>query len=246
MKNWLIISVLLLCLVLVGTAACNPFGGSGEETNQQLVEVTRGDLTITVNGIGNIAISEERMLSFGSDGKVEKVYVEEGDRVSKGDILAKLDTDALELALTQAQVALTKQQVDVTRQQEAITQAQVNIKTAEYEVSKARDRYIWPDIRSAIADFEDTERYLARAKLNLGHVAPGTTGEEWLQKGVIHAQQRLDAAKDKLDAMLAGADPEEVAIEMVKVELGRKSLELAQQSLELAQQSLKEGQPGNV
>ena len=38
MKRWTIITgVLLLCLVLAGVTACNPFGGDEVETSQQLV-----------------------------------------------------------------------------------------------------------------------------------------------------------------------------------------------------------------
>ena len=55
----------------------NP-GFNNEEANQHIAEVMRGDLTITVNGIGNIAISQERMLFFGTDGRVDEVYVDEG------------------------------------------------------------------------------------------------------------------------------------------------------------------------
>ena len=225
---------LILGLVLAGTTACNPFGGSEAESNQQLVEVMRGDLTVTVNGIGNIAISEERMLSFGSSGKVEKVYIEEGDEASKGDLLAKLDTDALELALAQAKVALTKQQV-------AITQAQVDLETAEYNLYEAKDIYVWKDIRSAQSDVDEARRYLDKALSNLNQATPGTP-KEFQQKVVIRAQNRLDTAEDILDAMLAGTDPQEVVIKRLEVELAQQSLELAQQSLEQEQQSLKQAQ----
>ena len=234
MKGYQIVTVLLLCLILIGSVSCNPFGGSEEEANQQLVEVMRGNLAVTVNGIGNIAISEERMLSFGSSGKVEKVYIEEGDKASKGDLLAKLDTDALELALAQAKVALTKQQV-------AITQAQVDLETAEFNIYEAQDQYVWRDLRTAQSDVDEAQRYLDKALSNLNQATPGTP-KEFQQKVVIHAQNRLDTAEDILDAMLAGTDPQEVVIKRLEVELAQQSLELAQQSLEQEQQSLKQAQ----
>ena len=65
MKTWRIVTVLLLCLVLVGSIACNPFGGNEQEVTQQLVEVMRGDLTVTVSGSGNIEVSTEAKLAFG-------------------------------------------------------------------------------------------------------------------------------------------------------------------------------------
>ena len=261
MKNWQTTTVLLLCLVLASTTACNPFGGGGEEANQQLVEVSRGDLTVTINGIGNIIIAEERMLSFGSDGKVERVYVEEGDRVNKGDALAKLDTDALELAVTQAKLALTEQQVAVTQaevaltekevavtqaevalteKEVAVTQAVVDLETAEYNMYEAKDIYIRRDIRTAEADVDEAQRYLDIALWDLNQAGPTGTAKEFLQKVVIHAQSRLDTAEDILEAMLAGTDPQEVVIKKLEVELAQQSLELTQLSQGLAGQSLEQ------
>ena len=63
--------LLLLCLALVGSVACT---GDGEaEDTQRLVEVVRGDLTFTVSGSGNIKVTTEARLAFGSGGKVDKI-----------------------------------------------------------------------------------------------------------------------------------------------------------------------------
>ena len=71
--------LLLLCLALAGSVAC---GSDGEaEAEPQLVEVVRGDLTFTVSGSGNIRVTTEARLAFGSGGKVDKIYFEEGDEV---------------------------------------------------------------------------------------------------------------------------------------------------------------------
>ncbi len=260
MKGRQVVAILLmLCLIFVSVTACNPFGGGEAESNQQVIEVTRGDLTVTVNGIGNIAIAEERQLSFGSEGKVEEIYVEEGDKVGKNDVLAKLDTDALELAVTQAEVAVAEQEVAVTQaevtltekqltvtqsevalaeKQVDITQAEVDLETAEYNLYEAKDDYILRDIRSAQSDVDEAQRYLDKALRNVEQASEG--GLEWQQKAVIHAQKRLDTAKDILEAMLAGADPQEVDIKNLELELAQQSLELTQLTLELAEQSLEQ------
>ncbi len=238
MKIWRIVAVLLLCLALAGSVACNPFGGDEEETSQQLVEVVRGDLTVSVSGSGNIEVSNEAELAFGVGGKIDKIYVDEGDEVSKGDVLAKLDTGALELALTQAEVARAQAQVAVTQQQLAITQAQVALQTAEFNLDQARDLYTWSDTRVAQSEVTDAESYLKSALMKLAQATPGTESEKAWQKAVFHAQSRLNTAKNRLAAMLSGADPEEVAIKKLQVEVTKQSQELAQQSLELAQQSL--------
>ena len=77
MKHWKITAIILLCLALAGSVACSPFGGGGdeEESVSQLVEVVRGDLSVIVSGGGNIAVSDEANLTFGSSGKVDEIYV---------------------------------------------------------------------------------------------------------------------------------------------------------------------------
>ncbi len=183
MKRWTIITgILLLCLVVsAGVTACNPFGGDEEEISQQLVEVVRGDLFVSVSGSGNIETFREARLSFGSGGKVDKIYVKEGDEVSKGKVLANLDTDSLKLARTQAQVALTQAQLALTQaelsQQTAeynlkntldtqdalelaIFNAQIDLDQAKLNLEQTQDLYTWSDIKAAQADVDEAEEYL--------------------------------------------------------------------------------------
>ena len=292
MKAWQIVSVLLV-LVLVGAAACNPFGGGDqEETGPQLVEVVRGDLTVSISGSGSIEVAEEAKSSFGVGGRIEKIYVEEGDRVSMGDVLAELDTGDLELALTQSKVTLAKQQLAVSQQEVAITkqqvalakqevavsqqevaisqqevavtqaevvviQEEVDLKAAIYDLEMTQDLYTWSDIKIAQADVDVAERDLEYALEQLYKYLPldeqgdyprideeftKLPGYKVWQERVVHAQSRLNTAKNTLDAMLSGSDTEQVAIKRHSVELAEQSLELAQHSVELARQSLEQEQ----
>ena len=222
MRRWRTIGILGLILALAGTTACNPFGGDEDEVSQQLVEVVRGDLTISVSGNGNMEVATEADLTFGVGDKIALIYVEAGDTVTRGDVLARLDTDVLELAVTQVQVALTQQQV-------AITRAQIALRTAEHSLDEARDLYTWPEIKVAEADLDNAEAFLQYV-LNRG------LSEETLR----YAQARLTAAEAKLDAMINSYDTEEVAIKKMEVALAEESLELARQSLEQIQQSLEQ------
>jgi len=212
-------------LALAGSTACNPFGGDEEEASQQLVEVVRGDLAISVSGSGNIEVSDEGKLAFGVGGRIDKIYIEEGDSVTGGDVLARLDTDDLELALTQARVALATQQV-------AVTQAQIVLDTAEYNLNQALEIYTSPEIIVAQAEVD-----AAKAFLQIALNAPPSANIT-----LAYAQARLDAAEAVFDAMIYDYDTEEVDIKKLEVEVAEQSLELAQQSLEQAQQSLEYAQ----
>ncbi|MDD4859461.1 MAG: biotin/lipoyl-binding protein, partial [Dehalococcoidales bacterium] len=171
MKLKQILTAVLLAGLLAGVTACsNPFSAK-PETNQQY-EATQGDLTVKVNGNGKTGVATDAKLSFETGGKIEKLNVKKGDVVTKGDILAILETDDLELAKSQAQVALAQAQVTITQtklaQQTAelalvktrdtrsalelaLFNAQVNRKTAEVALSRTEETAPAPDIVAAKA-----------------------------------------------------------------------------------------------
>ena len=163
MRRWRITGGLLLCLVLIGSIACTP--GDTKEAEQQLVEVKRGDLMITVSGSGTIEVLDERKLAFSSSGRIDEIYVDEGDKVNKGDALARLDTSALELALTQAKVALV--QAGVARDE------------AEYKLDQLSDVYHASHDRLKLA-----ESALSAAEEQI----------EAAEQAVAEAQKQLDEA----------------------------------------------------
>ncbi len=251
-----VISSIMVMFLLIGITACSLPGKAS--ANDSLVTVKRGDLIVSVSGSGNLATYQDTGLSFGSAGKVAEVLRKEGDRVSKGDVLARLETDALEMALTEAQVNVAKAEVAVTQaelavNQEpaikdkariAVNQAAVALQTAELELDKAQNIYKWPDIEIQQAN---VDRARFSAKYTQDRLAAATTDEaraDW-RRNMVFAETNLVIEGQKLNAMQSGADTEEVAIKKRQVEIAQQSMELAKQLLaielqprEAAQQSL--------
>lgn len=125
MKVWKIISGPLIALGLLASA-CGSVN-TVQPVQYTEVAVTRGDLTMKVSGSGKIAISTDANLAFGTGGKLETLNVKEGDRVTKGQTLAKLDTSGLELSLAQAKVALDQTKLAQTQANTALTAAQFSL-----------------------------------------------------------------------------------------------------------------------
>lgn len=101
MKKKLVITVgILLVFIVTSFLSC----GRGEETDEmKTAEVVRGDLVVAVNADGNLDMTHEAKLKFGSPGTVKGIYVNEGDSVREGTLLAKLDDTTQKLAVAQAQ-----------------------------------------------------------------------------------------------------------------------------------------------
>ncbi|MDR2671884.1 MAG: biotin/lipoyl-binding protein [Coriobacteriales bacterium] len=73
--------------------------GAEAETNIAQTQASVGDVSTTVSGSGTVAVDVvDVLLAYGVD--VETVDVEVGDYVTKGDVLATLDSDSLNDAIT--------------------------------------------------------------------------------------------------------------------------------------------------
>lgn len=235
-KKWRFLALLLFSLVLIGATSCESLTGE-EDKGDQFTEVVRDDLIITVSGTGNIEASDDRQLSFGTGGKIERILVEEGDTVSEGQVLAELETDALELAVKQGQVALTQAQLAVTQARLAIAQAQFSIDSAEYDLEFTEDLHLWTEISATQGELADAEDYLASALNKLALAPPGTASQEAWQKAVFYAELRLKTARNRVDAMVGGTDTEQLALKRQQLGLSEQALEQARQSEEQTRQS---------
>lgn len=231
MKCWQIAAILLSCLTLVGSVACSPFGGGGgeEEVTTQEVEVARGDLIISVSGSGSIDVSNETELAFDGGGEVGEIYVEDGDEVSQGDLLAVLvpfDTGALELILTQARAALE--------------QALVALETAEFNLEKAENPFTDEEIEDAEDAVDEAEDYLDYAKdmLREAQIDGDPEAIQQWEVEVYHAQMNLDIAEAELEQMEEEPDEDEIELLEMQVDAAEWQVDAAEQALEEAQRQL--------
>ena len=96
LKLW---QVAILVVVLLGAAgsaygvyqlASGP-GQSGLTEEQQVYTVQRGSLINEVSTNGNVLFASREALTFGTQGTLAELLVEEGDSVEEGQPLARLD-----------------------------------------------------------------------------------------------------------------------------------------------------------
>jgi len=106
---------LLLFLLLIIVSSLFSCGKGGKEDSNmegrqpvpvKVAEVTRRDITRTLDLTGDIEPWQAVEVVPHISGKVAKIYVDAGDTVKKGDILAELDTEAAKLQLKQAEAGL--------------------------------------------------------------------------------------------------------------------------------------------
>jgi len=204
-----ILLIVITCLGLLGLAGCRPGGAAlSGETDLQTATVVRDDLVVSVNGNGSLEASDEVSLVFDNGGRVRQVYVEEGDAVYAGQLLAVLepvDPEPLELAVTQAEVALMQ---------------------AEYNLDQAENPFTDEEIEDAEQAVEDAEDYLDLADDMLNYALQH--GSDWevtqWKMEVLNAEIQLEMAKDTLDDMFNERDEDQIAILRKQVTAAEQAL----------------------
>jgi RND family efflux transporter MFP subunit len=112
-----LISVLILTMALLPIMA----GACAKSTVTtaapgQVFEIKRGDLSINVTSEGNLTMPDEYNLKFGTNGQVQQIFVQEGDQVKQGALLALLDDTSQRNAIKTALLNMQTAQNNITVQ----------------------------------------------------------------------------------------------------------------------------------
>jgi multidrug efflux pump subunit AcrA (membrane-fusion protein) len=102
--------LVLLPLIVIGSAAAwfqlHPSGTAAAAATEQTVTVTSGTLRQTVSASGTLEPAATEDLDFSAAGKVTAVNVKAGQQVTKGTVLATIDSAALQSQVTQARATV--------------------------------------------------------------------------------------------------------------------------------------------
>jgi macrolide-specific efflux system membrane fusion protein len=176
-RRTLIITICLVCTgIVLGIVLTR--GAGREATPSDTVVVTRGDILRTVLVDGSLAMPHKADLSFGVTGTVEEVLVDEGNNVTKDQVLARLDAPSLESSVEMAelQVEIAEEQVKAARAQYEIAKDNLD----EGVPGQSEDVLEW-QVDIAKASWETAKLNLEIAELNL------ESAELNLEKAVIVA-----------------------------------------------------------
>ncbi|MBK8554832.1 MAG: efflux RND transporter periplasmic adaptor subunit [Lewinellaceae bacterium] len=136
------ISLLGLSLMLVGACSEKKQAPPGTVPDERIpvitteVKMTSATLPITASGI--LGAASEQRLSFKIGGVINKIYVDEGDWVKTGQVLASLDKTEIDAQRSQAQQALLKTERDLVRVQSLYRDSSATLELLE-NATTARD-----------------------------------------------------------------------------------------------------------
>jgi multidrug efflux pump subunit AcrA (membrane-fusion protein) len=186
-RKWLIGCIVAACALLLTVtlvAQPSPNRPGAARTEEQLaapvtvVRVAPADFTETVLATGSLVAREEILVGPEVEGlRVTEVLADEGQRVKKGDVLAKLVADTLEAQVAQNDASLA-------RATAAMAQARSSIVQAEARLIESKNAF---------------ER--AKPLKQAGHMADATYDQR--EQAARTAEAQLVAAQDGLKVAVA-------------------------------------------
>lgn len=111
MNRWLKYIIIALIIAIGGTIFYNKV--YIVKSTFATTKPTRGDLHVTVRGIGNVDAKNIYTITAQSGGEIENIYFDEGQWVKKGDLLLTIDPVDLPMLFDEEKVALSKAKHDV-------------------------------------------------------------------------------------------------------------------------------------
>lgn len=160
---------------------------------------------------GNIDVRQVELAINGSE-RIERLFVEEGDSITNGQLLAELETERLQFA-----VARAKAQIETQRQ----VVARLEAGSREEEIRKAK-----ADVVAAQATARDAKRTWNRYQAAFKKMAVNQQELDDAQAAHETADAHVKAAEAARDLVIAGPRKEDIA--QAKALLKRYEAELAQ------------------
>lgn len=155
---------------------------------------TRPELRSTVTSPGEVRPIQFMNLTSEVQGRIQEIYVKEGQKVNKGDILVRLDpnqlessTDAQLAAFQGAQDEVRVSQSQVSAAQNQLAQAEQQLNVAQIAIDSARQQVI-----AAQSDVDREQNNLSISRRELKRIT------ELVEAGV-ESRLNFDTAKDKVD-----------------------------------------------
>jgi len=109
------VAIVVLAAAQIGLPA------SSARTSTETVTAQKGVVQSTVTGTGNVEPGSEFDVNFQASGTISKVYVSQGQHVTKGQLLATLDSTSARMALDQAEQTLTAAEDQLSTAESAST-----------------------------------------------------------------------------------------------------------------------------
>ncbi|MGA1494527.1 MAG: efflux RND transporter periplasmic adaptor subunit [Rhodothermales bacterium] len=198
----LIVLVVIAVAAIVGLRTSGLVGGKERATQVELSEVERRTVTQLVTASGNIQPEIEVRISPDVSGEIVELPIVEGDRVTKGHLLARIKPDFFQAHLDQDEASV---------QQAKANEAQRRADLLNAELERNRQQALYESGAISEAAFQSADTRFETMKASY----------EASQYSVRIAEARLKEAREQLSKTTIYA-PMDGTISILAVELGER------------------------
>jgi HlyD family secretion protein len=229
----LLVGALLLTSCASPRSAPASTGGGNAQVpppaNQPTFTVTRGSITDIIQSSGRVVAAQQQVLYFRQSGHLNSLAVHLNDTVKAGQVLATLDTAALQAQIQQAQAAVDAANLTLEADKEAQATAA--------STAAGNGQVVTPqDVASADAAVKSVQAAYDAAQANLTAVeTPNPQAVKLAQAAVTQQQSALAKAQLKLQTLTAGPSATDVQQAQAGVRSAQAKLDAAQQQLKVVQ-----------
>ncbi len=238
----------------------NQTQGQTEIVASLTVPVESQDLVVRITASGEVQPIQRVNLSPKNQGRLAELYVEQGDRVQVGQVIARMESRDLEAQLRQVQARIDSSKANLAKleagsrpeeiaasrarlnQVEArLSQLQAGSRREEIAASRARLNQVEARLSQLRAGSRLEEIAAARARLdrveaNLSQLRAGSRLEE-----IARARASLEQAIARLEDATTGSLQEEIEQAKARIEATQAELELTAQRLKRYENLAEEG-----
>jgi HlyD family secretion protein len=137
--------LILLILGAVGAVAFLNYQLSGQALQQEQAQAVAGEIVVvgkgtiaeTVSATGRILPEKQALVGFQLSGRVKELLVVPGQKVKQGEVLARLETSDLEMALADVQISLQQSEASLAQTKMPSTPKEIAAARASVESAKA-------------------------------------------------------------------------------------------------------------
>ena len=185
---WVIVALVAVLLVLVGLKKGGVIGKEEgiEVTTEKVVTRT---IIETVNASGKVYPEVEVKVSPDISGEIVELTVNEGDSVSRGQVLARIYADILSTQKDQASAIVSQQQAQVSNSVAQLGALRANL--AQAEANYNRQKKLYDEKVISKLEYEQAEQAYKSAQANLNAAIEGING---LKAAVKSAEAQLNRA----------------------------------------------------
>ena len=217
-----------IAVIGIGAVAVGRYRASDYDVAALTVPVESAEVTVRINASGEVEAFQTVNLSPKNSGIVAELLVEQGDSVSQGQVVARMDIDDLNAQLRQNQANLAEAEAQLTdllqgAELPQVAQAGSNLEAVRSQLVEAESRL------SLVEGDLDRDRDLYnQGAISARELDNSENAVESAQANVRQLQARVEEAQQRLVDLKDDPDPEDVAQAQARVERARGQVAVIQ------------------